>query len=146
MVVSRCRGIGPPSGFPSSGLCFCWPPTTSSSNACSTRPRRDLDLTVLDSPSRQLATCPRGASTQASAAGRRAAALPVLLSKTSHHPSSPRRKFHHFCCVSVQVPEKEALKNPLGVLRRLREIPSARIKEMQVRIVYYLMIFAFIYI
>ena len=33
MVVSRCRGIGPPSGIPSSGLCFCWPPTTSSSNA-----------------------------------------------------------------------------------------------------------------
>jgi len=31
MVVSRCRGIGPPpSGIPSSGLCFCWPPTTSS--------------------------------------------------------------------------------------------------------------------
>jgi len=26
MVVSRCRDIGPPSGFPSSGLCFCWPP------------------------------------------------------------------------------------------------------------------------
>jgi len=25
MVVSRCRGIGPPSGIPSSGLCFCWP-------------------------------------------------------------------------------------------------------------------------
>ena len=41
MVVSRCRGIGPPSGIPSSGLCFCWPPTTSSANACSTRPRRD---------------------------------------------------------------------------------------------------------
>ena len=33
MVVSRCRGLGPPSGIPSSGLCFCWPPTTSSSNA-----------------------------------------------------------------------------------------------------------------
>jgi len=31
LVVSRCRGIGPPSGIPSSGLCFCWPPTTSSS-------------------------------------------------------------------------------------------------------------------
>ena len=26
MVVSRCRGIGPPSGIPSSGLCFCWLP------------------------------------------------------------------------------------------------------------------------
>jgi len=32
LFVSRCRGIGPPSGNPSSGLCFCWPPTTSSSN------------------------------------------------------------------------------------------------------------------
>jgi len=32
MVVSRCRGIGPPSGIPSPGLCFCWPPTTLSSN------------------------------------------------------------------------------------------------------------------
>jgi len=32
LVVSRCRGIGPPSGIPSSGLCFCWPPTTSSSD------------------------------------------------------------------------------------------------------------------
>jgi len=62
MVVSRCRGIGPPSSIPSSGLCFCWPPTTSSSNSCSTRPRRDLDRTVFDSPSRRLATCPRGAS------------------------------------------------------------------------------------
>ena len=26
LVVSRCRGIGPPSGIPSSGLCFCWLP------------------------------------------------------------------------------------------------------------------------
>jgi len=26
MLVSRCRGIGPPSGIPSSGLCFCWLP------------------------------------------------------------------------------------------------------------------------
>ena len=26
MVVSRCRVIGPPSGIPSSGLCFCWLP------------------------------------------------------------------------------------------------------------------------
>jgi len=26
MVVSRCRGIGSPSGIPSSGLCFCWLP------------------------------------------------------------------------------------------------------------------------
>jgi len=26
MVVSRCRGIGPPSGISSSGLCFCWLP------------------------------------------------------------------------------------------------------------------------
>ena len=26
MVVSRCRDIGPPSGIPSSGLCFCWLP------------------------------------------------------------------------------------------------------------------------
>jgi len=26
MVVSRCKGIGPPSGIPSSGLCFCWLP------------------------------------------------------------------------------------------------------------------------
>ena len=33
MVVSRCRGIGPPSGIPSSGLPFYWPPTTSSANA-----------------------------------------------------------------------------------------------------------------
>jgi len=24
--ISRCRGIGPPSGIPSSGLCFCWLP------------------------------------------------------------------------------------------------------------------------
>jgi len=35
MVVSRCRGIGPPSGIPSSGLCFCWLPNSSASN---TRP------------------------------------------------------------------------------------------------------------
>jgi len=26
--MQRCRGIGPPSSIPSSGLCFCWPPTT----------------------------------------------------------------------------------------------------------------------
>jgi len=26
MIVSRCRGIGPPSGIPSSGLCFGWLP------------------------------------------------------------------------------------------------------------------------
>ena len=25
MVVSRCVGIGPPSGIPSLGRCFCWP-------------------------------------------------------------------------------------------------------------------------
>jgi len=38
----------------------------------------ETDRTVSDSPSRRLATCPRGASTQASAAGRRAAAHPLL--------------------------------------------------------------------
>jgi len=26
MVVSRCLGIGPPSGIPPLGRCFCWPP------------------------------------------------------------------------------------------------------------------------
>jgi len=26
MVVPRCSGIGPPSGIPYSGLCFCWLP------------------------------------------------------------------------------------------------------------------------
>ena len=26
MIVSRCLGIGPPSGFPPLGRCFCWPP------------------------------------------------------------------------------------------------------------------------
>ena len=25
MVVSRCLGIGTPSGIPSLGRCFCWP-------------------------------------------------------------------------------------------------------------------------
>jgi len=25
LVVSRCLGIGPPSGIPSLGRCFCWP-------------------------------------------------------------------------------------------------------------------------
>jgi len=26
IVVSRCLGIGPPSGIPPLGRCFCWPP------------------------------------------------------------------------------------------------------------------------
>jgi len=59
IVVSRCRGIGPPSGIPSSGLCFCWlpifvviQPQTSASQ------RARLTTPIYENPSRRLATSP----------------------------------------------------------------------------------------
>jgi len=39
MVVSRCGGIGPPSGIPPLGRCFCWPTNFVASQHPPTRPQ-----------------------------------------------------------------------------------------------------------
>ena len=38
MVVSRCLGIGPPSGIPSLGRYFCWPTNFAASHLGNTPP------------------------------------------------------------------------------------------------------------
>jgi len=66
MVKSRCRVIGPPSGIPSSGLCFCWLPIfVAIQLQTSASPRARLTTLIYENPSRRLAISQRAACIQA---------------------------------------------------------------------------------
>jgi len=67
MVVSRCRGIGPSSGIPSSGLCVCWLPIfVAIQLQTSASPRARLTTPIYGNPSRRLAISQRAACIRSS--------------------------------------------------------------------------------
>ena len=57
-----------------------------------------------------------------------AGCIPVIIADKLALPFASRLKYDDF---SVRVSEKEALKNPLGMLRKLRDMPKRRIRRMQ---------------
>jgi len=79
MVVSRCRGTGPPSDIPSSGLCFCCLPIfVVIQLQTSASPRARLTTPIYENPSRRLAISQRAACVQACTADRRVVTHPSL--------------------------------------------------------------------
>ena len=63
MVVSRCLGIGPPSGIPPLGRCFCWPPIFVASQH--TQPSARSRKTRIDFGAIQLQRCQEARATLA---------------------------------------------------------------------------------
>ena len=142
MVVSRCRGIGPPSVIPSSGLCFCWLPIFVVIQLPPTRVPVSSVVLVWPVP-RGVSVIPRAVSLRVSisrSTGILGIPLPALLSNIERANLRASAARHH------QQERADSCAMPQPALPTTRSICRLTYMNMSICVRAYIYIYVYIYI